>query len=272
MVSSAIATRLPGDGKHRGYPASTGQPGVVAVTESCRDQSDQKRKRRRRDTGRMQPDPILAKLYEQRSGRDGEHECDQQHRDAVGDDRCKHDQRDQHEQTEVLGVPAAGQHEATSTDQGRYHQPDGGRHPAVDGGDRDDVHVRGGDAGRGQCDGTDPAAGAAVQPSRYGHERPGEERACANADFGTQDAGLGGEHEQQHNADERDRDARDSENLADPVRVAWRLGGPRRGWRLGEWGRRSSRWRSRPLRWRRRVHRGGRRIRRRDEHRRRRRR
>ena len=42
--------------------------------------------------------------------------ADQQHRDAVGDDRRKHDQRHQHQQAEVLGVPAPGQDEAAAAD------------------------------------------------------------------------------------------------------------------------------------------------------------
>ncbi len=100
----------------------------------------------------------LPSLDEQRCGRDGEHERDQQHRDAVGDDRREHDQRHQHEQAEVLRVPAPGQGEATATDHGGEHQADGCGHPVVDRRDRDDVHVRRGDTGRGQGDGADPSA------------------------------------------------------------------------------------------------------------------
>ena len=62
--------------------------------------------------------------------------------------------------------------------------------------------------------------GREFEPGRDDDERPGEHCACADADFGPQDAGLGGEHEQQDDADERDCDACDGENLADPIRVA----------------------------------------------------
>ena len=99
--------------------------------------------------------------------------------------------------------------------------PTGAEHPVVDRGHRDDVHVRGGDAGRGQRDCTDAPAGAGVEPDRDADQRPGQHGTCADSDFGPQDAGLRGEHQQQHHTDERDCDAGDGEHLADPVRVAW---------------------------------------------------
>ena len=161
------------------------------------------------------------------------------------------------------GVPAPSQGEAAAADHRRDHQADGRGHPVVDRRDRDDVHVRRGDTGRRQGDRADPPAGTGVQPGRDADERPGQHGARADADFGAQDAGLGGEHEQQHDADECDRDAGDGEDLADPARVArrprrrcggWRRGGGARVRRAGE------------LR-RRRVRRGGRHVRLRNGHR-----
>ena len=172
-VSNAIAARVDGrrqqgqradDGQHRGDAAGTGQPRVVAVAEVGRGERNEQRKGRGDDSGGVQPDPVLAELDEQRCGRDGEHERDQQHRDAIGDDRRQHDQRDQHEKAEVLRVPAPSQREAAAADHRRDHQADGRGHPVVDRGDRDDVHIRSGDTGRGEGDRADPPARAGVQP------------------------------------------------------------------------------------------------------------
>ena len=85
-----------------------------------------------------------------------------------------------------------------------------------------------------------PVAANAIAPTRppgrrcsraaTADQRPGQHCACADADFGPQDAGLGGEHQQQHDADECDRDACDGECLADPARVArWPAALRRRG-------------------------------------------
>ncbi len=82
-------------------------------------------------------------------------------RDAIGDDRSKHDQRHQHQQAELLRVPASGQGEAAAADHGGEHEADGCGHPVVDRRDGDDVHVRRGDAGGRQRDRADPSAGAA---------------------------------------------------------------------------------------------------------------
>ena len=206
-------------------PQAPASHGVVAVAEVSRGERDEQRKGRGGDSGGVQPDPVLAELDEQRRGRDGEHECDQQQRDAVGDDRRQHDQRDQHQQAEVLRIPAPSQGQAAAADHRREHQADGRGDPVVDRGDRDDVHVRRRNTGRGQGDRADPPARAGVQPSRDADERPGQQSACADTDFRPQDARLGGEHEQQHDADQRDGDTGDGEDLADPARVARR---PRR--------------------------------------------
>ena len=171
MVSSAIATLLAVDGSRISAPtmASTAampQPPASQASlpspKRAATNAIEQRKRRRHDSGRMQPDPVLAELGEQRCGRDGEHEGDQQHRDAVGDDRRKHDQRHQHQQAEVLRVPAPGQGEAAAADHRREHQADRRGDPVVDRGDRDDVHIRRRDTGRGEGDRADPPARAGV--------------------------------------------------------------------------------------------------------------
>jgi hypothetical protein len=170
----------------------------------------------------VQQDPVLAELNEQGCGRDGKHEGDQQHRDAVGDDRREHDKRHKHQQTEMLRIPAPGQREPAPADHSRDPQAEGRGHPVVDRRDGDDVHVRRGNAGRRQRDCADPAAGAGVQPSRYGNQSPGEQSARTDADLGPQDACLRGEDEEQNDADQRDRNTGDGQHLADPVRVTRR--------------------------------------------------
>ena len=157
----------------------------------------------------------------------------------------------------MLAVPTPGQDEATATDHRSEHQSEGCGHPVIDRRDRDDVHVRRGDTRCGKGDGTDTSAGARVQAGRDDDERPGEHCACADADFGTQDAGLGGEHEQQDDADECDCDACDGENLADPIRVARWPGLSRRCRRWRHPRRRGHGRRGRRRRWWR-VRRGGR--------------
>ena len=108
----------------------------------------------------------------------------------MGEDRRQADQGYQHQQPQVLGVPAPGQGEAGGANDGSDHQPDGRRHPVVDGGDRDDVQVCGGDAGGGQRDRTDPPAGPAAQPDADADERARQRHAAGDADLRPQQAGL----------------------------------------------------------------------------------
>ena len=72
--------------------------------------------------------------------------------------------------------------------------------------------------------------GRAYSHARCGHQRGGQQGTRADADFRTQDACLGGQHQQQHDTDQGDRDACDGEHLADPALGAFllRLGRGRR--------------------------------------------
>ena len=118
---------------------------------------------------------------------------------------------------EVLGVPPPGQRQPAAATTAAMRQADCGGYPVVDRRHRDDVDVRRGNTRRGQRDRPDPTAGPAVQPDGDGHQRGGQHRTGADPDLRAQNAGLGGQHQQQHDADERDRDARDGERLADPA-------------------------------------------------------
>ena len=66
--------------------------------------------------------------------------------------------------------------------------------------------------------------GRAVQPTADGDQPDRQHRAGTDADLGAQNAGLRGQHQQQHDTDERDRDAGDGEDLADPALDAWAAG------------------------------------------------
>ncbi len=80
-----------------------------------------------------------------------------------------------------------------------------------------------------------PVAASAIAPTRppgrafsraaTPTSAPASTAPARDADLGAKDAGLGGEHEEQHDTDERDRDACDGEDLADPVRVTRGRGG-----------------------------------------------
>ena len=121
-------------------------------------------------------------------------------------------------------------------------RPDRRRHPVVDGGDRDDVDVGGGNAGGGQRDRADAPARPAVEPPSGADQRAGQHRSRGDAELRAQDAGLRGEDEEQHHADERDGDACDGERLADPAVGARRAAARRAAVR---WGGGHGRWRSR---------------------------
>ena len=146
-----------------------------------------------------------------------EHEADQQHRDAVGDDRCQHDQRHQHSRPRCWESQRRANVRPPPPIDRREHQADGRGDPLIDRGDRDDVHIRAPDAGRGQRDCADPPAGTGVQPECDARRAPRRARPLRRHGFRAEDAGLGGEHEQQHDTDQRDRDTGDGEGLTDPV-------------------------------------------------------
>ncbi len=112
---------------------------------------------------------------------------------------------------------------------------DGRSHPVVDRRHRDDVDVCRRDARSGQRDRTDPPTRPRVQPASRGHQRPCERRTGGHPELRTQNACLGGQHQQQHDADQRHRDTGDGKDLADPAlgarflrRESGRLGHHRR--------------------------------------------
>jgi hypothetical protein len=99
--------------------------------------------------------------------------------------------------------------------------------------DGDDVNVGRGDACGCQRDRADPSARTALQPGCDDDERAGEQSPCTDPDFGSQDAGLRREHEQQDDADKRHGHPGDGQNLADPAGVTR---GPGCSRRRGRWG------------------------------------
>ena len=205
-----------GDGQQCGHRAGAAdQPGVVVPVD--RRQCQQQRQRGRRDPGGVHPGPVLAQLHRQSGGREREHEADEQQIHAVGEHRRQTDERHQHQQRQMLGVPSPGQGQPRSADDGGHDQPDRCRHPLVDGHDRDDVQVGGGNTGGGQRNRADPAAGPTPQPGGHADEGDRQRAASGHPDLRSKQPGLRGQHEQQHHADQRYAHPRDGEHLADPA-------------------------------------------------------
>ncbi len=94
-----------------------------------------------------------------------------------------------------------------------------------------------------------PVAASAIAPTRppglaYSHHAAATSaaastRSAGDAELRAQNACLGGQHEQQHDADQGDRDAGDGEHLADPALGTFLPRLRRRRWRRNVWTRRA---------------------------------